>query len=196
MNISLINPTKYASVGTGWDSSLAGHPPPLPLSQSPRSVLEKLLSGQTERQFWGDGIPESDSRMSGGGAGGPDGQYFRLFSAFSSGQDQSSRPVGALRFSPASLPQEISVWVCDAHYSSSSSLKLKISVQGWHMRSSWHMMSSPSPVYRVSWVEICLYCEMITSISLVDTVSLHRYRLCFPCDEAFKTYSFQFSSVA
>lgn len=103
--------------------------PPLPLSQSPRNVLEKLLSGQTEHQSWGDGIPESDSRVSGGGAGGPDGQYFRLFSAFSSGQDQSSWPVGALRFSPASLPQEISVWVCDAHCSSSSSLKLKISVE-------------------------------------------------------------------
>ena len=37
---------------------------------------------------------------------------------------------------------------------------------------------------------------MITSISLVDTVSSHRYRLCFPCDEAFKTYSLQFRSVA
>ena len=37
---------------------------------------------------------------------------------------------------------------------------------------------------------------MITSVSLADTVSSHRYRLCFPCDEAFKTYSLQFRSVA
>ena len=41
--------------------------------------------------------------------GGPDGQYFRLFSAFSSDWDQSSELAGALSFSPASLPQEISV---------------------------------------------------------------------------------------
>lgn len=93
-----------------WVQDQAVHWPDVPHpSQSPRGDLEKLVGGQTEHQAWGDGIPEPEAARQEVGLRGPDGQYFRLFSAVSSDRDQSSELAGTLRLSPAALPQEISV---------------------------------------------------------------------------------------
>ena len=54
-----------------WVQDQAVHWPDVPHpSQSPRGELEKSVSGQTERQAWGGGIPEPEAARQGVGRRG------------------------------------------------------------------------------------------------------------------------------